>query len=178
MLLSGDEIRESLEAGHILIDPNPIDSDLVQGSSVDLRLGSELLVHRNIPVEGVLIDPTTVNVMDHLRRYCDSVDISRGNSFDIGRNAFVIGETMERVEIPLDLAARVDGKSSLARFGLTVHITASKIDPGYHGHITLEMYNLGPFSLKLTYGMSICSLTFERLGRPTSHRYDGRFQTP
>ena len=81
------------------------------------------------------------------------------------------------MEIPLDLAARVEGKSSLARFGLMVHITAPKIDPGYSGRITLEMFNLGPFPLKLTNGMYICSLTFERLGRPARQGYSGRFQT-
>ena len=115
--------------------------------------------------------------MDHLTRYCESVDISSGAAFEIKRNAFVIAKTLERVEIPLDLAARVEGKSTLARFGLTVHITAPKIDPGFKGNITLEMFNLGPFSLKLTSGMRICGLTFERLGKSANQGYTGRFQT-
>lgn len=177
MLLSDGEIWESLNAGHIIIDPYPDDSDSVQASSVDLHLDGDLLIHRDVPVEGITIDPTTVDVMDHLRSYCRSVDISNGPPFEIRSNSFVIAQTLERVELPLDLAARVEGRSSLARFGLTVHVTAPKIDPGFNGNITLEMFNLGPFSLKLSYGMRICSLTFERLGRPANRGYRGRFQT-
>ena len=177
MLLSDGEIWESLETRHIVIDPYPNISGLVQASSVDLRLSGDLLVHRDYPVEGVIIDPATVNVVDHLRSYCRSVDISNGPPFEIRSNSFVIAQTLERVELPLDLAARVEGRSSLARFGLTVHITAPKIDPGFNGNITLEMFNLGPFALKLSYGMRICSLTFERLGRPANRGYRGRFQT-
>lgn len=175
MVLSDGELWEALESEHIVIDPYPDNLRLVQASSIDLRLASELLVHRKAQVAGVVIDPTLVNVMDHLNSYCEKVDLDSGTQFEIPQHGFVIAKTLERVEIPLDMAARVEGKSSLARFGLTVHMTAPKIDPGFKGQITLEMYNLGPFSLKLTTGMEICGLTFERLGKSAIQGYVGKF---
>ncbi len=175
MLLSNIEILESLRSGAVLIDPSPEGSDRIQPASVDLRLGSGLWLHRREPVRGVSLDPTEVEITDHIRSYCDRVDIA-ANPYEIQPNGFVLGETLERVEIPLSLAARVEGKSSLARLGMMVHITAPKIDPGFRGNITLEMFNLGPFPLKLSYGMDICSLMLERLGQPADVGYAGRFQ--
>ena len=176
MLLSNVEILDALADGEIIITPSPADSRRIQPSSIDLRLGAELWVHSSEPIRGVSIDPAEVHVRDHIRRYCERVDISTGGSYEIQPNGFVLGETLERVEIPLHLAARVEGKSSLARLGMTVHITAPKIDPGYRGNITLEMFNLGPFTLKLSYLMDICSLALERLGRPASLGYAGQFR--
>jgi dCTP deaminase len=182
LILSDGEIWEALEKGDIVITTSPGRPTgeqlppLVQPSSVDLRLGPKLLVHRNTPVPGVSIDPSTVDVMDHLQRYCDPVDISNGVPFEIRPLSFVLGTTLEWVELPLDLAARVEGKSRLARFGLAVHITAPKIDPGFKNHITLEMFNFGPFPLKLTYKMEICVLIIEQLGRRARQGYSGQFQ--
>ena len=176
MILSDGEIWDALEAGDIVISAPQDEQISVQPSSVDLRLGPTLLVHSHNPIPGVTIDPAAVDVMDHLERYCEKVDISNGSTYEIKPQSFVIGSTLERIEIPLDLAGRVEGKSSLARFGLAVHITAPKIDPGFKNPITLEMFNLGPFPLKLTYMMKICSLTFERLGRTSKQGYEGQFQ--
>lgn len=178
MILSDGEIWEALEIGSIVIDPYPDDPTVVQPSSVDLRLGPTLQVHRVEQVKGVSIDPALVNVTDHVNAYCERVDISNGTPYEIQPQTFVLGTTFERIEVPLELAARVEGKSSLARLGLAVHITAPKIDPGFKSHITLEMYNFGPFALKLTYQMKICVLIFERLGRPAKQGYSGRFQSP
>ena len=176
MLLSDGEIQEALATGEIVIDPAPApDSNRIQGASVDLRLGSELWVYPSEPVPGLSIDPREILVMDYVHRHCDRVDIA-ANPYEIQPNGFVLGETLERVEIPLSLAARVEGKSSLARLGMMVHITAPKIDPEFRGNITLEMFNLGRVPLKLSYGMDICALLFERLGRPAVQGYAGRFQ--
>ena len=175
MILSDGEIWEALEAGDIVLDPPP-EVELVQASSIDLRLDRKLLEHRPGPVTGVIIDPATVDVMDHLSTYCNQINLS-DRPYEIQPNSFVIGRTSERIELPLNLAGRVEGKSSLARFGLAVHITAPKIDPGFQGNITLEMFNLGPFSLRLSHGMKICSLTLEYLGRPARQGYQGRFQS-
>ena len=176
-MLSRGEIRMALEAGELLIDPYPDYSAQLQPASIDLRLGPELLVHQRDPVPGLLVDPTEVQVMDHIRRYCQAVDISSAPGYyPIPPNGFVLGKTLERVEIPLNLSAWVEGKSSLARYGMTVHITAPKIDPGFEGNITLEMFNHGPFTLKLAYGMDICALMFEQLGQPADAGYAGRFQ--
>ena len=176
MLLSRGEIQEALASGEVIISPDPVNSSRIQPASLDLRLGPELMVHSSEPVRGVSIDPAAIIIPDFISRYCDRVDISTGSSYEIQPMGFVLGETLERVEIPLSLAARVEGKSSLARLGMTVHITAPKIDPGFRGNITLEMFNLGPFPLKLSYGMDICSLMLERLGRPVAQGYTGRFQ--
>ena len=78
--------------------------------------------------------------------------------------------------MPLDLSGRVEGRSRLARLGVGVHITAPKIDPGFRNRITLEMYNLGPWTIELTGGMTICTLLLERLSRPAQSGYDGMFQ--
>lgn len=173
MLLSDGEIWESLKSGEIVITPEP---EGIKGASLDLRLGSGLWVYPTEPVPGVSIDPAAVDVQGHIRRYCRRVDISESAAYEIHPGGFVLGETLERVEVPLHLAAWVEGKSSLARLGMMVHITAPKIDPGYEGTITLEMFNLGRFPLRLSYGMEICALMFERLGRPAQVRYGGRFQ--
>ena len=176
-MLSRGEIRAALETGELIIDPYPDYSAQLQPASIDLRLGPELLVHQRDPVPGLLVDPTEVQVMDHIRRYCQSVDISGTPGYHpIPPNGFVLGKTLERVEIPLNLSAWVEGKSSLARYGMTVHITAPKIDPGFEGNITLEMFNHGPFTLKLSYGMDICALMFEQLILPAGAGYAGRFQ--
>lgn len=176
MLLSNVEIEAALRSGEVIINPSPERSNRIQPASVDLRLGGGLWLHPREPVRGVSLDPTEVLVVDHLRRYCELVDISGGVSHEIPPNGFVIGETLERVEIPLTLAARIEGKSSLARLGMMVHLTAPKIDPGYQRNITLEMFNLGPFPLKLSYGMAIGSLMLDRLGRPAYAGYAGQFQ--
>ena len=80
------------------------------------------------------------------------------------------------VGLPLDLAGRVEGRSRLARLGLGVHVTAPKIDPGFRNRITLEMFNLGPWTIGLTANMRICSLVVEQLGRPAQGGYQGVFQ--
>ena len=175
MLLSKEEIRKAVDAGDIGIDPI-LDDDRIQPSSVDLRLGPALLVYPMEPVRGVTLDPRELRVMDYARRNCDRVDLTADRSYAIPPNGFVLGATLERVAIPLTLAARVEGKSTLARLGLMVHITAPKIDPGFRGSITLEMFNLGRFALTLSYGMDICALMFEQLGRPTAQGYAGQYQ--
>lgn len=174
MLLSDREIREAVEAGQLLIDPFDLASGAVQPASVDLRLASAIRVQRDAAVSGVVLDPETLNVSDHLSRYTELVDISNG--WDFKPNGFIIGETVEVVGLPLNLAGRVEGRSRLARLGVGVHITAPKIDPGFHNTITLEIYNLGPWTLRLTAGMRICSLLVERLGTPAEQGYAGIFQ--
>ena len=83
---------------------------------------------------------------------------------------------METVGLPFHLAGRVEGRSRLARLGVGVHITAPKIDPGFHNRITLEIYNLGPWTIELTGGMRICTLLVEKLNRPAMAGYAGIFQ--
>lgn len=179
MVLSDGEIWAALSDDSLIIDPVPdVASGLVQPSSVDFHLDSTLLIQRSERVPGIEIDPSEVVVMDHLRRYSEIHDLASAGPYTMGPGTFLIGKTKQRVRLSNQYAARVEGRSKLARLGLGVHITAPKIDPGFDGNLTLEMTNIGPFDLKLTDGMKICCLIIERLGMPAKQVYSGQFQTP
>ena len=175
MLLSDGEIREAIESGDLTIDPQPSNSS-IQAVSVDLRLNYSIRVQSEEPIPGISLDPETLDVARHLDAYTREEDISGGRSFKFGPGKFVIGQTVETVGLPLHLAGRVEGRSRLARLGVGVHITAPKIDPGFYNRITLEIYNLGPWTMELTGGMWICTLLLEQLIRPAQRGYEGIFQ--
>lgn len=174
MLLSGREIQEEITNGELVIEP--FDDDSIQPACIDLKLYSNILIQSSDPIPGMILDPETLDVEDLLNRYSEEIDLTKVQSYDFNPNEFVIGRTEEIVGLPHSLAGRVEGRSRLARLGVGVHITAPKIDPGFHNRITLEMYNFGPWTIKLTAGMTICTLLVERLGRPAEHGYSGMFQ--
>lgn len=175
MLLSNDEIRDAILSGELGIEPFDLDAGRIQPASVDLRLGSTLMLQDSVPVIGLILDPDAeLDVSRLLSGYSQSQDITDGWDFPPGR--FVIGQTLETVRLPLDLSGRVEGRSRLARLGIGVHITAPKIDPGFHNRITLEIFNLGSWKVRLKAGMTICTLIVERLGKPASEGYSGMFQ--
>ncbi|MBI2171865.1 MAG: dCTP deaminase [Chloroflexi bacterium] len=180
MILSDGEIWEALERGEIIIDPFPNDIALkaIQPSSIDLRLHGLLRKQSREQIRGVTVYPPDLNVNDFIQRYTVPEDINGGREFRLEPGNFVIAKTLERITLPLTIAGRVEGKSSLARLGIAVHITAPKIDPGFSNNITLEIFNLGPFTVALRAGMSICVLILERLGRQAKQGYSGQFQTP
>ena len=136
--------------GRIVVDPNPADASL-QPASIDLHLDQTLREY----VDTCL--PLDIRNPPELK----SINIRRG--FLLPKGDFILGSTAERVEIPSDLVAIVEGKSSLGRLGLAVHITAGFIDPGYRGHITLELHNVNKLPIVLYPGMAICQLCFETL---------------
>ncbi len=109
-----------------------------------------------------------------LRGYSEERDISDGWEFRPGR--FAIGQTLETIRLPWHLSGRVEGRSRLARLGIGVHITAPKIDPGFDNRITLEIFNLGPWRIRLKAGMTICTLLVERLSELATQGYSGMFQ--
>ena len=175
MLLSAGEIREAITSGTLLIAP--FDGGNLQPASIDLTLGNQSQIQSTEPILGVKIDPENVDVARLLQNYTEDVDISAGRpSLELTPRQFVLGMTAETVGLPFDLAGRVEGRSRLARLGVGVHITAPKIDPGFRNRITLEIFNLGPWTIELTAGMRICSLLVERLGRPAESGYAGIFQ--
>ena len=174
MLLSDGEIREAVESGHLIIEP--FSAGNVQSASVDLRLHHELLVQPGAPVQGIILDPRALNVSDLLSRYSEREDISGTRRWRFEPGRFVIGQTLETIGLPFDLAGRVEGRSRLARLGVGVHITAPKIDPGFLNRITLEIFNIGQWTVELSEGMTICTLLIERLGRPAEEGYRGVFQ--
>ena len=113
------------------------------------------------------------------------MDILRGNgtihslaksSLQLQPHRLVIGKTLEYIVLPDHIAARIEGKSTLARFGLSVHVTAPTVIAGFEGNLYLEMNNIGPFPILLKKGMRIAQLILEQVGLPPSERYGGRYQ--
>jgi dCTP deaminase len=166
MILSDADILRRLEEGELVIEPLA-DIDLqVQPASVDLRLGREFLEfqHTNIPC----IHPNSEQEVDE---YVTETHVEGDEEFILHPGDFVLGTTVERVEIPPDLIAHVEGRSSLGRLAIVVHATAGLADPGYRGQITLELSNLGTAPVALTPGMRISQLTFTGLETPAERPY-------
>jgi dCTP deaminase len=166
MILSDGDIRRRLEDGDLVVEPLS-DPDLqVQPASVDLRLGREFLEfqHANI----ACIHP---NDEAEVEEYVSETVVGEGGEYILHPGDFVLGTTVERVEIPPDLIAHVEGRSSLGRLAVVVHATAGLCDPGYRGQITLELSNLGRAPVALTPGMRISQLTFTELSSPAERPY-------
>ncbi len=166
MILSDAEIARRLDEGSLVVDPLD-DPDLqIQPASVDLRLGREFLEFRrtNIPC----IHPDDEREVDE---YVSETVVEQGDDFVLHPGDFVLGTTHERVEIPADLIAHVQGRSSMGRLAVVVHATAGVVDPGYRGQITLELSNLGAAPVALTPGMRISQLIFTELTEPAERPY-------
>ena len=166
MILSDVDIARRLSSGDLVIEPLS-DPDLqIQPASVDLRLGREFLEFQrtNIPC----IHPTSER---EVSEYVRETVVEEGEEFVLHPGDFVLGTTEERVEIPPDLIAHVEGRSSLGRLAVVVHATAGLCDPGYRGQITLELSNLGSAPVALTPGMRISQLTFTELKTPAERPY-------
>ena len=174
MILSGDEIRQSIEQGIIIIEPRPQDFQY-SSTSLDLRLGKDFFRWDNDKINGVplsgmdnTVDPSRMQQFSTLSRlFMIPAAVDSEGCQIIRPGDFVLGITHERVELPLEsaIAARVEGRSTLARMGLAVHLTAPTIQAGWSGKITLEMVNLGPWPIKLRpYELLACQLIFERVG--------------
>ena len=161
-VLSDGTIRRLVDEGRITIDP--WDPAMVQPASVDLRLGESFRVFHNFRVPAIdLADPPT-NLTEH-------VVVQDGDPFVIHPGEFCLGRTQEWVELPDDLVARIEGKSSLGRLGLIVHATAGFVDPGWKGTLTLEITNLTRVPIKLYAGRAIAQLSFMTLDRPAERPY-------
>ena len=166
MILSDGDILRRLEEGDLVVEPLDDPELQVQPASVDLRLGREFLEfqHANIPC----IHPTSEREVEE---YVEETVIPEDGEFILHPGDFVLGTTRERVEIPPDLIAHVEGRSSLGRLAIVVHATAGLCDPGYKGQITLELSNLGTAPVALTPGMRISQLTFTELTSPAERPY-------
>jgi dCTP deaminase len=162
VLLSDRDILAELEAGRVALEP--FEPDMVQPSSIDVRLDKFFRVFENHRYPH--IDPAE-----------DQSDLTREvaaqgrEPFILHPGEFVLGSTLEVVTLPDDVAARLEGKSSLGRLGLLTHSTAGFIDPGFSGHVTLELANVANLPIKLWPGMKIGQLCFFRLSSPAEHPY-------
>ncbi len=166
MILSDADILRRLDEGDLVVEPLSDPDIQVQPASVDLRLGREFLEfqHANIPC----IHP---NSEGETEEYTEETVVDEGGEYILHPGDFVLGTTHERVEIPDDLIAHVEGRSSLGRLAIVVHATAGLCDPGFQGKITLELSNLGTAPVALTPGMRISQLTFTELKNPAERPY-------
>jgi dCTP deaminase len=161
-VLSDGTIRKLIADGRVKIEP--WDDAMVQPASVDLRLGPSFRVFHNFRVECIdLAEPPT--------NLTEKVEIGDDEAFVIHPGEFVLGRTEEYVELPDDLVARIEGKSSLGRLGLIVHATAGFVDPGFKGTLTLEITNLTRVPIKLWAGKPIAQLSFMTLDRAAERPY-------
>ena len=162
MLLSDRDILAELDAGRVQLDP--LTRDMIQPSSIDVRLDKFFRVFDNHKYPH--IDPAADQ--SELTR---EVEVGNDETFVLHPGEFVLGSTYEVVGLPDDIAARLEGKSSLGRLGLLTHSTAGFIDPGFNGHVTLELANVATLPIKLYPGMKIGQLCFFRLSSPAENPY-------
>jgi len=158
-VLSDGTIRRLVEDGRIVVDP--WDPELVQPASVDLRLGNSFRVFHNHRTTAIDLREPPTNLTEEVS----------GEMFVIHPGEFVLGVTAEYVELPDDIVARIEGKSSLGRLGLIVHATAGFVDPGFKGTLTLEITNLTRVPIKLYPGLLIAQLSFMTLDAPAERPY-------
>ncbi|MCG8924686.1 dCTP deaminase [Lentzea sp. CC55] len=162
MLLSDQDLRKEVESGRLLLDPFTL--EMLQPSSIDVRLDRFFRVFNN--TRYTHIDPA--QQQDDLTSL---VETPEGEPFVLHPGEFVLGSTYEMVTLPDDLAGRLEGKSSLGRLGLLTHSTAGFIDPGFSGHITLELSNVANLPITLHPGMKIGQLCLFKLSSPAEHPY-------
>ena len=162
MVLSDRDIRAEIIAGRIVIDP--FIPEAVQPSSVDLHLDRRFRVFRNsrYPFIDVRADQPELTEL---------VEIGGDDPFILHPGEFVLGSTLERVAIPDDMVARLEGKSSLGRLGLLIHSTAGYVDPGWDGFLTLELSNVANLPITIYPGMKIGQISFFRLSTPAERPY-------
>ena len=162
MLLSDRDIRAEITAGRVAVEP--YEESMIQPSSVDVRLDKFFRVFENHKYS--VIDPSIEQ--SELTR---EVAVTGGEHFILHPGEFVLASTYEVITLPDDIAGRLEGKSSLGRLGLLTHSTAGFIDPGFSGHITLELSNVANLPVKLFPGMKIGQLCLIRLSSPAQHPY-------
>ena len=162
MLLSDKDIRTEIDNGRVRVDP--FEPAMVQPSSIDVRLDRFFRVFENHRYPH--IDPA--EEQPELTRMVEPED---GEPFILHPGEFVLASTYEVVTLPDDVAGRLEGKSSLGRLGLLTHSTAGFIDPGFSGHVTLELSNVATLPIKLWPGMKIGQLCLFRLSSPAEHPY-------
>ena len=162
MILSDRSLREEIAAGRIVVDP--FEPDNVQPSSIDLRVDRYFRVFRNHTSR-------VIDVKENQEDLTELVEMDPSDCFILHPGEFVLGATAERIGVPDDLVARIEGKSSLGRLGLLIHSTAGFIDPGFDGHITLELANVANLPITIYPGMKIGQVSFLRMTTPAEHPY-------
>ncbi len=164
MILSDRDIKQYIKEGRIKIEPLDIESQL-SSISIDLKLGDEFRVFK-IGYNSH-IDPSKQSPEE----LTELIKIDNDRPFIIHPGEFILGVTKEYIELPDDIAVRIEGRSSLGRLGIIVHSTAGKVDPGWKGKLTLEITNIGRLPVALYPGMKFCSIVFEPTSSPVERPY-------
>ena len=169
MILSDKDIQTKLESKDILISPMPDLAENLGTVSIDLTLGNDFILYRSS--SNSFIDAVEKKIPEGLE---EKISLADTDTLMIRPRDFVLGSTYEKIELPNNLAGRLEGKSSLGRLGLVIHSTAGKVDPGFKGNLVLEITNIGTVPIVLHPRMRICQLLFEQLSQPTSQAYTDR----
>jgi dCTP deaminase len=162
VVLSDRTIRAEIEAGRIVIDP--LDAGLVQPSSIDVRVDRRFRVFHNARYP-------FIDVRQPMDGLTELVEVEGDEPFILHPGEFVLGQTLERVTLPDDLVARLEGKSSLGRLGLLIHSTAGFVDSGFSGNLTLELSNVANLPITIYHGMPIGQISFMRMDEPVENPY-------
>ena len=165
MVLSDRTIRREIEDGRITIDP--FDASMVQPSSIDVRVDRRFRVFHNARYP-------YIDVRQPMEDLTELVEVGPDERFILHPGEFVLGQTLEKVTLPDDLVARLEGKSSLGRLGLLIHSTAGFVDAGFSGNLTLELSNVANLPITIYHGMPIGQLSFMRMDGPVEHPYGSR----
>ncbi len=174
MRLSDKDILKAMDQGEIVVDPMP-DKSSVSGVSVDLRLGDRFRVFSSHTTPFIDLSGSREEVDLAIDKVMsDEVIIPEGEAFFLHPGELALGITLESLTVPDNLVAWLDGRSSLARLGLMVHVTAHRIDPGWSGNIVLEFYNSGKLPLALRPGMAIGAVSFEIMSSAAERPYRKR----
>jgi dCTP deaminase len=162
MVLSDGTIRAEIAAGRLAFDP--YDPSLVQPSSVDVRVDRRFRVFHNARYP-------YIDVRQPMEDLTELVTVDEDEPFILHPGEFVLGQTLERVRLPDDLVARLEGKSSLGRMGLLIHSTAGFVDAGFEGNLTLELSNVANLPITIYHGMPIGQVSFMRMDTPVERPY-------
>jgi dCTP deaminase len=162
VVLSDRTIRRLVDEGRIGVEP--FDPGLMQPSSLDVRVDRLFRVFRNSRYP-------YIDVKTEQEELTELVEVQPDEAFILHPGEFVLGSTLERITLPDDLVARLEGKSSLGRLGLLIHSTAGFIDPGWDGHVTLELSNVANLPITIYPAMKIGQLSFVQLSEPAEHPY-------
>jgi dCTP deaminase len=165
VVLSDRTIRAEIESGRLVFDP--YDPAMVQPSSVDVRVDRTFRVFHNARYP-------YIDVRRPMEDLTELVTVDPEEPFILHPGEFVLGQTLERVSLPDDLVARLEGKSSLGRLGLLIHSTAGFVDAGFEGNLTLELSNVANLPITIYHGMPIGQISFMRMDGPVESPYGSR----
>ena len=174
MRLSDTHIKEYIAQQRIIIEPSPTD-EMIPGVTVDLRLGNKFRVFQDHTAAYVDLSGPKDQLNKAMESIMsDEIVLKEGDAFFLHPGELALAMTYEKVTLPADIVGWLDGRSSLARLGLMVHVTAHRIDPGWSGNIVLEFYNSGKLPLALRPMMKIGAMSFETMSGPAENPYNTR----